>query len=170
MAKGEGGGGHWRERQLAKKASVSRRPDTPEVLAAIVKPKAKPAKPKAKIRVPKWAPMPMAKPRRVQVESHDGEDIPLTPPNRAAMADQLQRPTRWAKTEGIPLTPPNRAAMGDMMQHPTRWAMDDAIPLTPPNRMAKEDQYQRPNRVAKGPMRLKDIARVPSNVRRSDYY
>jgi hypothetical protein len=104
-------------------------------------------------------------------------DIPLTPPNRAAKADQLQRPNRAAKVDAIPLTPPNRMAKEDQMQRPNRMAMDDMMQR--PNRMAMGDQMQGPpmgdmeydpfafQRVAwekkgnRGSVRLKDIARVP---------
>jgi hypothetical protein len=58
MAQGEGGGGHFDERRraaLAKKRAG--RADSPEVIAAIQKPRSKPK--------PKRVAMPMAKPRRL---------------------------------------------------------------------------------------------------------
>jgi len=63
MAKGDGGGGHFDERRRAAKAANSRRPDTPEVLAAITKPRAKPT-------------VVIKKKPRIRIES-DGGDLPI---------------------------------------------------------------------------------------------
>lgn len=107
MAKGEGGGGHYDERRRAAMAAGAKpaprgKADSPEVLAAIVKPRAKPKK--TAIVTPR------AKPSRVKVESNSGEYKPLPEPTSMKVTRMnIQKPLRsGARAAEARMRPPVR--------------------------------------------------------------